>query len=313
MESPTGPHPHVQKLRKNIELAIKGKSDAVQMAVVALLARGHLLIEDIPGVGKSTLALSLARSIDGSFKRIQFTSDLLPSDILGVPIYNPKVDRFEFHPGPVFTQILLADEINRTTPKTQSALLEAMNDRQVTVENHTYPLLKPFMVIATQNPSDHQGTYPLPESQLDRFMLRIGLGYPALSAEKEILLQPDLPASALKPVLTSEEIVQLQSEVEKVTLDESLTDYLLAIIQATRRHRFLSVGVSTRGAISLQKAARALAFMEGRDYCLPDEIKRLAPRVLSHRVLLKSDHNGEASKEAESIISEIVEEISVPL
>jgi MoxR-like ATPase len=313
MESPAGSHPSVQKLIKNIEQVIKGKPDAVRMAVVALLARGHLLIEDIPGVGKSTLALTLARSIDCSFKRIQFTSDLLPSDILGVPIYNPKADRFEFHPGPVFTQILLADEINRTTPKSQSALLEAMNDGQVSVENHTHLLPKPFMVIATQNPSDHQGTYPLPESQLDRFMLRIRLGYPALSDEKEILLQPDLPASSLKPVLTSEEILQLQNQVEKVTLDESLTDYLLAIIQATRRHRFLSVGVSTRGAISLQKAARALAFMEGRDFCLPDEIKRLAPRVLSHRVLLKSHHQGDRSMEAESIISEIVEEISVPL
>lgn len=307
------PHAQVQQLKKNIEQVIKGKPDAVQMAVVALLARGHILIEDIPGVGKSTLALSLARSIDCSFKRLQFTSDLLPSDILGVPIYNPKVDRFEFHPGPIFTQVLLADEINRTTPKSQSALLEAMNDRQVTVENHTYPLPKPFMVIATQNPSDHQGTYPLPESQLDRFMLRIELGYPAPSDEKEILLLPNLPSLSLKPVITSEEVLRLQEEVDQVTLDESLVDYLLAIIQATRRHRLLSLGVSTRGALALQKAARALAFMEGRDYCLPDEIKKLAPKVLGHRVLLKSRRDGDAAVEAESVISEIVEEIPVPL
>jgi MoxR-like ATPase len=313
MEPRMKPSLQINELIKNMERAIKGKPDAVQMAVVALLARGHLLIEDIPGVGKSTLALSLARSIDGSFKRIQFTSDLLPSDILGVPVYNPKVDRFEFHPGPIFTQILLADEINRTTPKTQSALLEAMNDRQVSVENHTHPLPKPFMVIATQNPSDHQGTYPLPESQLDRFMLRIRLGYPAPPDEKEILLQPDRSSLSLEPVLTSDEVVQLQEEVEKVMLDESLVDYLLAIIQATRRHRFLSAGVSTRGAIALQAAARALAFVEGRDYALPDDIKKLAPRVLGHRVLSKIPDNGDPLIQAESIISEIVEEITVPL
>lgn len=306
-------HERIRQLHGNIERAIKGKPDAIKMVAVALLARGHLLIEDVPGVGKSTLALSLARSIDCSFKRIQFTSDLLPSDILGVPIYDPKSDRFEFHPGPIFTQILLADEINRTTPKTQGALLEAMNDGQVTVENHTYSLPKPFMVLATQNPSDHQGTYPLPESQLDRFMLRIRLGYPDLPDEKEILLQPDAASPSLQPVLTSAEVLELQEEADRVRLDGSLIDYLLAIVRATRRHRSLSLGVSTRGALFLQKAARALALTEGRDYCLPDDIKRLAPRVLSHRILLNAHHNGHSMMAAESVISEILDEIPVPL
>jgi MoxR-like ATPase len=282
------------------------------MAVVALLARGHLLIEDVPGVGKTALADSLARSIDGSFKRVQFTSDLLPSDILGVPIFNPKENQFEFRPGPIFSHILLADEINRTTPKTQSALLEAMNDGQVSVENKTYPLPRPFMVIATQNPSDHQGTYPLPESQRDRFMIRMRLGYPAEADEKAILLR-SVSSKGVRPVITPEEVSALQDEVERVKLDESLIDYLLTIVHATRRHPLLAVGVSTRGALFLQRAARSLAFVEGRDYVLPDDIKRLSPLVLGHRVLLKGNQNGFAARETDSIISEILGTLSVPL
>jgi MoxR-like ATPase len=303
----------VQALRQNIERAIKGKPEGVRMAVVTLLSRGHLLIEDVPGVGKTTLAASLARSIDCTFKRIQFTSDLLPSDILGVPIFDPKKNLFEFRPGPIFAHILLADEINRTTPKTQSALLEAMNDGHVTVENQTYSLPDPFMVIATQNPADHQGTYPLPESQLDRFTMRIRLGYPDPSDEREILLQAASSSEIVKPVLTRDQLLSLQKEVEQVALEESLIDYLLAIVQATRQHRGLALGISTRGALSLQRAARALAFVEGRTYCLPDDIKRLAPLVFSHRLLLKGSSPGQAFQGAEAAMMEILGAIPVPL
>src|SRR5579884_85372 len=308
-----GSREQVQALRQNIEQAIHGKPEAVKMAVVTLLSRGHLLIEDVPGVGKTTLAASLARSIDCTFKRIQFTSDLLPADILGVPIFDPKKNAFEFRPGPIFTHILLADEINRTTPKTQSALLEAMNDGHVTVENQTYSLPDPFMVIATQNPADHHGTYPLPESQLDRFTMRIRLGYPEPSDEKAILLKAAASSGVVKPVLTRDEVVVLQKEVEQVTLEESLIDYLLAIVQATRRLRDLSMGVSTRGALFLQRAARALAFVEGRSYCLPDDIKRLAPRVFSHRILLKGASSGQALQGGEAVVMEILGTIPVPL
>lgn len=303
----------VLALRQNIEQAIKGKTEAVKMAVVTLLSRGHLLIEDVPGVGKTTLAASLARSIDCTFKRVQFTSDLLPSDILGVPIFDSKKNTFEFRPGPIFAHILLADEINRTTPKTQSALLEAMNDGHVTVENQTYSLPDPFMVIATQNPADHQGTYPLPESQLDRFTMRIRLGYPDGSDERAILLQAAASSGIVKPVLTRDELLSLQKEAEQVTLEESLVDYLLAIVHATRHHRGLSLGISTRGALFLQRAARALAFVEGRGYCLPDDIKRLAPLVFSHRILLKGLSPGQALHGADAVMAEILGAIPVPL
>lgn len=303
----------VQALRRNIEQIIKGKPEAVKMAVVTLLSRGHLLIEDVPGVGKTTLAASLARSIDCAFKRIQFTSDLLPADILGVPIFDPKKNVFEFRPGPIFTHILLADEINRTTPKTQSALLEAMNDGHVTVENQTYSLPDPFMVIATQNPADHQGTYPLPESQLDRFTMRIRLGYPEEADEKAILLQAAASSEIVKSVLTRDQVLSLQREAERVTLEESLVDYLLAIVRATRRLRDLSLGVSTRGALFLQRAARALAFVEGRPYCLPDDIKRLAPLVFSHRIFLKGSSPGQALQRADAVMMELLGTIPVPL
>jgi MoxR-like ATPase len=303
-------------LKQNIEQVIRGKSNVVKMAVTTLLARGHLLIEDVPGVGKTTLAQALARSIHCSFKRVQFTSDLLPSDILGVSIFNPKTNGFEFRPGPIFTQVLLADEINRTTPKTQSSLLEAMNEGQVTVENHTHPLPHPFMVIATQNPSEHQGTYPLPESQLDRFMMRIEIGYPEEADERQILLsqggQRD-QISRLHAVLTVEEILELQEATSKVALDESLIDYLMAIVSATRRSPRLALGVSTRGGLFLQQSARALALVEGRDYCLPDDIKLLAPLVLSHRVIVHSGAETPRPQEGREIIEEILEEIPVPL
>lgn len=303
-------------LRQNIEQVIRGKDAVVKMAITTLLAKGHLLIEDVPGVGKTTLAQALARSIECSFKRIQFTSDLLPSDILGVSIFNPQNNGFEFRPGPIFTQILLADEINRTTPKTQSSLLEAMNEGQVTVENHTYPLPHPFMVIATQNPSEHQGTYPLPESQLDRFMMRIEIGYPEEEDERQILLSQggDLPSVRLvESVLSTSEVVELQQETLKVDVDKSLVDYMMAIVSATRRSPQLSLGVSIRGALFLQRSARALAMVEGREYCLPDDIKLLAPLVLAHRVIVQTRSEVPRPQEGREIIEEILEEIPVPL
>src|SRR5881397_3454201 len=275
----------IQALRSNIERVIKGKPAVVEMAVVALLARGHLLIEDVPGVGKTTLAHSLARSLGCSFRRIQFTSDLLPADILGVSVFHQQKQSFEFKPGPVFAHIVLADEINRTTPKTQSSLLEAMNDAQVSVDSQTYPLPRPFMVIATQNPWEYHGTFPLPESQLDRFLMRIRIGYPDPADEKKVLDRPQLlhPADELQPVLTTQEVLDLQERVEKVRLDDSLMEYLLAIIAATRRSALLMLGVSPRGAMALHKTAKALALVRQRDYCLPDDIKELAPLVLAPR------------------------------
>jgi MoxR-like ATPase len=302
-------------LQQNIEQVIRGKSSVVKMAITTLLAKGHLLIEDVPGVGKTTLAHSLARSIHCSFKRVQFTSDLLPSDILGVSIFNPQTNGFEFRPGPVFSQILLADEINRTTPKTQSSLLEAMNEGQVTVENYTYTLPQPFMVIATQNPSEHQGTYPLPESQLDRFMMRIEIGYPEETDERQILMAQGNGArpGVLEPVLTVEEVLELQEAASNVLLDESLIDYLMAIVSATRRSPHLALGVSTRGALFLQRSARALALVEGRNYCLPDDIKLLAPLVFSHRVIVHSRSESARQQAEREIIEEILEEIPVPL
>ncbi len=306
----------IQAIQANIERIIKGKTAVVELAVVSLLARGHLLIEDVPGVGKTTLAHSLARSLDCSFKRIQFTSDLLPSDILGVSLFHQQKQAFEFRPGPIFANVVLADEINRTTPKTQSSLLEAMNDAQVSVDSVTYQLPQPFMVIATQNPVEYHGTFPLPESQLDRFLMRIRIGYPDAAEERKVLDRQQLlhPADELQPVLTVQEVLDLQNHVEKVRLDESLTDYLLAIIAATRQSEALALGVSTRGALAFHKAAKARALVRGRDYCLPDDIKDLAPAVLSHRVMLTATHGGRGRfEEAEEVIRDLVEMVPVPL
>jgi len=307
----------IQAIRANIERVIKGKAQAIELTVVSLLARGHLLIEDVPGVGKTTLAHSLARSLDCSFKRIQFTSDLLPSDILGVSIFHQQKQAFEFRPGPIFANIVLADEINRTTPKTQSCLLEAMNDAQVSVDSQTRLLPQPFMVIATQNPVEYHGTFPLPESQLDRFLMRIRIGYPDPSEEKKVLDRQKFlhPADELQPVLSVQEVLDLQNGVEKVRLDDSLMDYLLAIVSETRRSDLLSLGVSTRGAMALHKAAKALALVRDRDFCLPDDIKDLAPVVLSHRVMLGTSQGarGQCFEEAERVIQDIVESVPVPL
>ena len=307
----------IQDLKSNIEKVIRGKEESIMLAITTLLARGHLLIEDVPGLGKTTLAYSLAKSLGCSFKRIQFTSDLLPSDILGVTIYNPQRHDFEFRPGPVFANILLADEINRTTPKTQSSLMEAMNDAQVSVDNKTHSLPRPFMVIATQNPTEYQGTYPLPESQLDRFMMRIRMGYPSAADEKRILASQSIEslAEGLQPVLSAHEVLALQEQVTSVKVDESITDYLLAIVKSTRTSELLDLGVSTRGGIFLYRVAQALAFVEGREYCLPDDIKRLVIPVFAHRVVVNSrlEVLGSEQSNAEGILTELLEGIPVPL
>jgi len=305
------------RVRESVQSVIRGKNEVVQLALVALFARGHLLIEDVPGVGKTTLAHSLARSFDCSFQRIQFTSDMLPSDVIGISIYNQQTERFEFRPGPVFANIVLADEINRTTPKTQSAMLEAMNEFQVTVDNRTYALPQPFMVVATQNPVEHHGTYPLPESQLDRFLMRLRMGYPPAESEKEILKNYALsdPLSKVQPCMTAGEVLEVQQAVRQITMEDDLIHYLLAIVEKTRHHPDLTLGVSPRGSMMLYRAAQALALLEGRAYCLPDDIKRLALPIFAHRAVVASSYTStlKKSNQAETIIQEIIESVPVPL
>jgi MoxR-like ATPase len=305
------------KLQRSVRSVIRGKDEAIELALVTLLARGHLLIEDVPGVGKTTLAHSLARSFDCDFHRVQFTSDMLPSDVIGVSVYSQQTQNFEFRPGPIFANIVLADEINRTTPKTQSALLEAMNEYQVTADNRTYSLPQPFMVIATQNPIEHHGTYPLPESQLDRFLLRLKMGYPSAASEKEILrnFADSEPLAQIVPVMTAEEVVQIQQAVRHVAVDDQLINYTLAIVEKTREHEYLSLGVSPRGSMSLYRAAQALAFLEGRVYCIPDDFKRLVVAVFAHRIVVSSRYVSTQKKavQAEAILAEILESTPVPL
>ena len=302
----------LKTLQERIESVIKGKSSAVKMALVTLLGRGHLLIEDIPGVGKTTLAFTIAKATNCSFQRIQFTSDLLPTDIIGVNIYNPDSREFEFRPGPVFTNIVLADEINRTNPKTQSALLEAMNERRVSVEKKTYTLPEPFMVIATQNPIEYHGTFPLPESQLDRFMMHIKLGYPTLEYEKKVVLEQSSFESieSMAPVISAEEIAGMQKAVDRVKIDDSLVGYLMSIVTETRRNDKIRLGVSPRGAQFLLKVARASAYYEGRDYVVPGDIKEPAPFVLGHRIILKTRTY---ITDAEKVIGEILDTIPLPV
>ncbi len=301
-------------LKQAIESVIRGKSESVDLVLVTLLAGGHLLIEDVPGVGKTTLAHTLARSLDCTFQRIQFTSDLLPSDIVGVSIFNQQQAEFEFKPGPIFANIILADEINRTTPKTQSSLLEAMSEGRTTVDNRTHTLPRPFMVLATQNPIEHHGTYPLPESQLDRFMMTIRLGYPSLREEKEILRRQVLhhPLEAVTPILSASELLQFQEEVRSVHLSDLLVDYLLEIVEATRHHEMIELGVSPRGSLTLYRAAQALAFLRNRDYCIVDDLKQLVGPVFSHRLVLHSRYIREKGA-AGRILNEIVGGIEVPI
>ncbi|MHB8410338.1 MAG: AAA family ATPase [Candidatus Acidiferrales bacterium] len=312
----TATNSQLAQIQKTIGRVIKGKEEVIQLALITLLARGHLLIEDVPGTGKTTLAHTLARAFRCSFQRVQFTSDMLPSDVIGISVFNPKREEFEFKPGPLFANIVLADEINRTTPKTQSALLEAMNESQVTVDNHTHPLPQPFLVIATQNPIEHHGTYPLPESQLDRFLMRIRMGYPARDSEKQILRNNgSAGVEEVPPVMDAAEVAAMQDAVIRVRVDDSLLDYALEIVERTRQSEQLSLGVSPRGAVMLHRGAQARAFLEGRDYCLPDDFKSLILPVFAHRVVVSSRYTStrKKSEQAESILTEIIDTARVPL
>ncbi len=307
----------IEDLQAAVARVIRGKPEAVRLAIVTLLAGGHLLIEDVPGVGKTTLAHALARALDCSFQRIQFTSDLLPSDVIGLSIYNQQDSMFEWKPGPIFANVILADEINRTTPKTQSALLEAMAEKHVTVEGVTHALPNPFMVLATQNPIEHHGTYPLPESQLDRFMLRLRIGYPGASDERQILRDREHaePLDEIQAVMTAADVLELQQAVTDVSVDDALVDYLMRIVAATRSSEMLDLGVSPRGTLALFRAAQALALTEERSYCLPDDIKRLVIPVFAHRLTVSSRYSSamRRSQEAEAVLQEIMKTISVPL
>jgi MoxR-like ATPase len=311
------PSEKVELLQAAIERVIRGKPEAVRLAIVTLLAGGHLLIEDVPGVGKTTLAHALALALDCSFQRIQFTSDLLPSDVVGLSVYNQQESLFEWKPGPIFANVILADEINRTTPKTQSALLEAMAEQHVTVEGVTHPLPSPFMVLATQNPIEHHGTYPLPESQLDRFMLRLRIGYPGAADERQILRDREHsePLKEMQPVMSAADVLELQHSVSQVSVDDAIVDYLMRIVAATRASEMLDLGVSPRGTLSLFRAAQALALTEERSYCLPDDVKRLVIPIFAHRIAVSSRYSSamRRSEEAEAVLVEIMKTISVPL
>ncbi len=311
----TRPIDRITALQANVERVIRGKSEVVQFCIAALLAKGHILLEDVPGVGKTTLAHALARSVSLSFQRIQFTSDLLPADIVGVTIYNQDQQEFEFVSGPIFTNVLLADEINRATPKSQSALLEAMSEGTITIEKRRMALPDPFLVIATQNPIEHVGTYPLPESQLDRFLMKLTIGYPSATDEKQLLRTGGGQDALdhLEPVLDAEEVRDLQDAVTNVHVSEALVEYLMLIVQTTRTHPEVALGVSTRGALTYYKACQALAMVCGRDFVIPEDVKRLAAPVLSHRIVMKdrrmthADHTPEAR-----FIQRMVSEIAVP-
>jgi len=308
--------PTLQKLREAVEGALEGKQEAVELALVALLARGHLLIEDVPGVGKTTLARALARAVGGELRRVQFTSDLLPSDVLGVSVYDQRTSEFVLRHGPVFSNVLLADEINRASPRTQSALLEAMNEGQVSLDGQTIPLPDPFFVIATQNPQDFAGTFPLPESQLDRFLVRVRIGYPPPAVEMRLLLDGQTDTARNVPViLEPARLVELQREVHRVTFDSALGTYLQALVQATRSAPSLSLGASPRAAIALANASRARALLRGRHYCIADDVHDLAVPVLAHRVRLSSHADGflPTRDEAETTVREIVARVPVPL
>ena len=297
-----------------VEKVLLGKPEAVKLAVSCFLSEGHLLIDDIPGVGKTTMAVAMARSMGCGFQRVQFTSDLLPSDLLGVSVYNPKQQNFDFKPGPIFHNLILADEINRASPKTQSALLESMQERQVSLDNTTHPLPRPFFVIATQNPQEHHGTFPLPESQLDRFMMRINLGYPDEAVEASILrgdsMRPKL--DDIKIVADPASLLKAIEDVRNIRVDESIDKYIVQITRSTRTSPLITLGVSPRGTLSLRRAAQGYAFSSGRSFVIPDDVKFVAVPVLSHRVHLKGNYNGQTNQAADSVIMELVNQAPIP-
>ncbi len=311
------PAEKIKNLQTAIEQVIKGKSETVKLALVAMIARGHLLIEDVPGIGKTTLSNALARALDLSFQRVQFTSDLLPSDVIGLSIFNQRSGAFEWKAGPIFANIVLADEINRATPKTQSALLEAMAEGQVTVEGVSRQLPMPFMVVATQNPSEHHGTYPLPESQLDRFMLRLHIGYPNQMDERRILRDRERrnPLESVRAVMSERDVLELQELAAEVRVDDALVDYLLKIVAQTRENEAIELGISPRGTLSLFRAAQALALIEGRDFCIADDIKRLILPCFAHRIMVSSRYANvtRRTNEAEQLLQEILLKTKVPV
>ncbi len=313
MQTATQGREIAQRILDNVGKVILGKQDAVSLGVIALLCQGHALIEDVPGVGKTMLAKCLARSTGCSFSRIQFTPDLLPSDITGASIYNQKTGEFQFRPGPVHSQIVLADEINRATPKTQSALLEAMEERQVTVEGVTRRLPSPFMVMATQNPVEYEGTFPLPEAQLDRFLLRIRLGYPSAAEEIAILnsQQTTHPFDTLQAATTPAEVTQLQDDVRRVYVDPLVKQYIVTLAEASRRHKDIALGASPRASLALQRAGQARAFLQGRDYVLPDDVKELAGPVFAHRLVLNASARMQGA-DGLRVVRQLAEEIAVP-
>ncbi|RSL30690.1 MoxR family ATPase [Salibacterium salarium] len=299
---------------ENIERVVVGKREEIELSLTALLARGHVLLEDVPGVGKTMMVRAIARSVGAEFKRIQFTPDLLPSDVSGISIYNQKTQSFEFRPGPVMSNVVLADEINRTSPKTQSALLEALEEGSVTIDGSTRILEDPFFVMATQNPIEYGGTYPLPEAQLDRFLFKLKMGYPTYDQELDVLkrVEQKHPIEELEEVLSLDEILQMQDEVTSVYVDDSVKQYIVSIVSETRTHRDVQLGVSPRGSISLMKASQAFAYLRGRDYVIPDDVKHLAPVTLSHRVILRSDLQM-VEKDGDDVIREVLSTLRVPL
>lgn len=306
-------HPQIKKVLDNINKVIVGKEEVSTLSIVALLAEGHVLLEDVPGVGKTMLVRTIAKSLDCEFKRIQFTPDLLPSDVTGVSIYNPKELNFEFRNGPIMGDIVLADEVNRTSPKTQSSLLEAMEERSVTVDGQTITLQRPFFVMATQNPIEYEGTYPLPEAQLDRFLLKLKMGYPTEEQELQMLeaTAKQHPIERITAVLDKAELLQLQQQVKEVYIDKIVQNYIIQIVKKTREDNAIYLGASPRASIALMKAAKAFAFIHNRDYVLPDDVKYLAPFVLSHRIILTSEAKFEG-QDAHSLITKLLVSVSIP-
>ncbi|QFT88986.1 Holliday junction ATP-dependent DNA helicase RuvB [Bacillus sp. THAF10] len=304
----------IQLLKKEMANVMVGKDDVVELLFISLLNKGHVLLESVPGTGKTMLAKSFAKTMDADFKRIQFTPDVLPSDVTGIQFFNPKEQRFELRPGPIMTNVLLADEINRATPRTQSSLLEVMEERQVTIDGETLPIPGPFMVLATQNPIEsQQGTFPLPEAQMDRFFMMIDLGYPTKDEEKEIMnkYRLDEPIKQLRSFLSKQEIIELQEQVKQVKVSSTLQDYILEIVHSTRSHDEIELGVSPRGTLALMKAAQGAAFVNGREFITPEDVKKMAPHVLSHRIVLTME--GSLKKTNRQIVNEVLSLIAVPV